>query len=129
MKNKKTILVVDDDPLITRMYQKRLTDDGYDVETASNGEEAILALRRKIPNLIILDIMMPKMNGVETLKFLKGDASTASVSVIILSNLGDRTEDIDKAKQMGALDYLVKSNITLKQLSERVEKVFGRAGE
>ena len=120
--NKKNILLVDDDPLVVRMYQNRLAKDGYIVNTASNGEEALIQVMRKKPDLILLDVMMPKMNGVETLKRLKAEEKTETIPVIILTNLGDNPEDIENAKKLSALDYLIKANITLKQLSERVKK-------
>lgn len=120
--NKKNILLVDDDPLVVRMYQNKLTKDGYMVNTASNGEEALIQVMKEKPDLILLDIMMPKMNGVETLKRLKAEEKTEMIPVIILTNLGDNPDDIEAAKNLGALDYLVKANITLKQLSERVKK-------
>ena len=121
--NKKIILLVEDDPLILRMYQTKLTNDGYKVNTAFNGEEAIIQAKKEKPDLIFLDVMMPKMNGVETLKALKGDPQTAQIPVIILTNLGDKTDDIQKAKELGALDYMVKSQISLKQLSDKAKKI------
>lgn len=122
---KKRILIVDDDPLISRMYENKMQLDGHEAEVAVNGEEAITAVRKNKPDLILLDVMMPKLNGVETLKILKGEETTKNIPVIILTNLGDKPEDIDKAKALGALDYLVKSQISLKDLSERVKKEVG----
>lgn len=120
---KKNILLVDDDPLIIRMYQNKLSKDGYAVKTATNGEEAIIQVMKEKPDLILLDVMMPKMNGVETLKALKREPKTETIPVIILTNLGDNPEDTKNAKELGALDYLVKSDITLRELSERVKRV------
>jgi len=120
---KKNILLVDDDPLIIRMYQNKLSKEGYTVKTAFNGEEALIQVMKEKPDLILLDIMMPKMNGVETLKALKGEPKTEMIPVIILTNLGDNPEDVKNAKDLGALDYLVKSEITLRELSERVKRV------
>ena len=122
---KKNILLVDDDPLIIRMYQNRLSNDGYEVRTASNGEEALIQVMKEKPDLILLDIMMPKMNGVETLKRLKAEPKTENIPVIILTNLGDNPKDIESAKRLGALDYLVKVETTLKKLLERVGQVVG----
>lgn len=123
--NKKNILLVDDDPLVVRMYQNRLSNDGYAVRTASNGEEALIQVMKEKPDLILLDVMMPKMNGVETLKALKVDPNMKDIPVIVLTNLGDNPEDIENAKKLGALDYLVKAETTPKKLSERVEQVVG----
>lgn len=118
----KTILLVDDDPLIIRMYENKLSLEGYRVLTVTNGEEAIARALREKPDLVLLDVMMPKMNGVETLKFLKTDSKTASIPVIFLTNLGDKREDVENSKKLGALDYIVKSEISLKDLAERVKK-------
>ncbi len=115
-----TILLVDDDPLIIRMYQNRLNIDGYHVVTASNGEEAIVQARRTPPQLILMDMMMPKMNGIETLREFKKDPATINIPVIILTNLDDDPENIAKIKTMGAVNYLTKSNISLTQLSEAI---------
>lgn len=123
MKTAKKILIVDDDPLISRMYEKKLSNDGYRIETASDGEEGLAKAIRGKPDLILLDVMMPKMNGVETLKALQREPSTKNIPIFILTNLGDREEDIANAKKLGALDYLIKSQISLQELSQRVQTV------
>ena len=123
---KKTILLVDDDPLIIRMYQVKLSNDGYDVDVAANGEEALIAVRKHKPDLILLDLMMPKMNGVETLQELRADELTRNIKVLILTNLEDKGGgNLEKAKKMGALDYLIKAEIDLKTLSEKVKSILG----
>jgi len=119
---KENVLLVDDDPLIIRMYQKKLTGDGYTVRTAFNGEEAMAQVIKEKPDIMLLDVMMPKMNGVETLKALKKNPDTSSIPVIILTNLGDSSEDVENAKKLGALDYLVKAETDLALLSSRIEK-------
>ncbi|MDX1607818.1 MAG: response regulator [Candidatus Spechtbacterales bacterium] len=122
MTEQKTILLVEDDPLIIRMYQNKLSADGYNVETAFNGEEGLTKIRKQKPDLILLDVMMPRMNGIEVLKNLKENDDTKDIPVIFLTNLGDNEEDIEKAKDMGATDYLVKSEISLSDLSEKVKE-------
>jgi len=119
----KIILLVDDDPLIIRMYQKKLSGDGYKVNTAFNGEEGLTSIKKEKPDLILLDVMMPKMNGVEVLKALKKDSESKGIPVIILTNLGDDDKEIQAAKDLGALEYLVKSDISLEELSDRVGKI------
>jgi len=118
----KIILLVDDDPLIIRMYQKKLSAEGYKVNTAFNGEEGLTSIKKEKPDLILLDVMMPKVNGVEVLKTLKKDSESAMIPVIILTNLGDDEKEIQAAKDLGALDYLVKSDISLEELSLRVKE-------
>ena len=117
---KKKILIVDDDPLILRMYERTMRRGGYDVEVARSGEEVFSSLYRQTPDLILLDIMMPRLNGVETLKILKGDEKTKHIPIIVLSNLGDKPDEMDAAKELGAFDYLVKANTALNVLTDRI---------
>jgi len=120
--NKKIVLLVDDDSLIIRMYQNKLSNEGYRVDIAFNGKEALVKVKQEKPDVILLDVMMPKMNGVETLKALKKDLETSSIPVIFLTNLEDDPKYVEGAKKLNALDYLVKAEISLKELSERVKK-------
>lgn len=120
---KSRILLVDDDPMIIRMYQRKLEHDGFDLTIAFNGEEGLEAVKKSKPELILLDIMMPKLNGIETLKALKSNAKTKNIPVIILTNLGDRPEDVEKAKALGAADYLVKANVELADLVIKIKKL------
>lgn len=119
----KHILIVDDDPLIARMYEHHLKNQGFLVEVAFNGEEALTAIRKNPPALIFLDVMMPKLNGVETLKTLKNDEKTKHIPILFLTNLGDKEDDIAKARELGAHDYLVKSQTSLKELAERARAI------
>jgi DNA-binding response OmpR family regulator len=121
--NQNKILLVEDDPMIVRMYQRKLENDGFKVSLAFNGEEGLAAVKNDRPDIILLDIMMPKMNGIETLKAVKADALTKDIPVIILTNLGDRPEDVQKCKELGAADYLVKANVQLKELSEKIKSI------
>jgi DNA-binding response OmpR family regulator len=122
MDETKTILVVDDDPLIKRMYERKLTHDGYAVMLAGNGEEALKILREFKPSLILLDVLMPVMNGWDMLKEMNKMHILKDVPVITLTSLGDRPDDIDKFKEMEIKDYLVKSNISLTELTEAIKK-------
>jgi DNA-binding response OmpR family regulator len=121
--SKGRVLLVDDDPLIIRMYEYRLRHDGYEVILAFDGEKAVIEAKTKLPDIILLDLMMPKMNGVETLKFLKKEHDTKNIPVIILTNLGDDPSYINLTKDMGANDYLVKAETSLKELTKRVEEI------
>jgi len=120
---KYTILIVDDDPLIIRMYEYRLTHDGYNVILASNNEGALDKARKESPDLILLDLMMPGVNGVETLKVLKKEEGTKSIPVIILTNLGDDPAYIDLTKQIGADNFIIKAETSLTVLAEIVSKI------
>ena len=102
------ILIAEDDPLITRLYQKALSYDGFEVVTASDGQEAIDVAMEKMPTLIMLDVMMPIMNGVEVLEALKTNPKTKAIPVIVLTNLSDMT-DVETLLDKGAVKYIVKS--------------------
>lgn len=123
MADKNTVLLTDDDPMIIRMYQRKLEHDGFKVNLAFNGEECLEAVKKEKPDIILLDIMMPKMNGIDALKALKAGANTKTIPVIILTNLGDRPEDMEKAKQLGAAEYIVKANICLPDLMEKIKSI------
>lgn len=117
------ILLVEDDPMVVRMYQRKLEMEGFKISLAFNGEEGLTALKKEKPDFILLDIMMPKMNGIEMLKMMKKDRETKDIPVVILTNLGDKPEDVQKCKELGAEDYWVKANVSLKELVERIKKI------
>ena len=125
-KEAKLVLLVDDDPLINRMYQIKLEHDGFRVNVATSGAEGLASVLKEKPDLILLDVLMPEMNGVEALKAIKGDPRMKDIPVVILSNLGDSQTDIQNAKKLGALDYFIKSKISLKELSAQVKKILER---
>ena len=102
------ILIVEDDTLLSKMYVSIFTSSDYEVETAENGAEGLDKARTAHPDLILLDIMMPKLNGMEVLSQLKADPAVKDIPVIVLTNLaGDA--DIQNALNMGAVRYIIKS--------------------
>lgn len=115
------VLLIEDDPMVVKMYQRKLTMDGFSLTAAFNGEEGLAALKQARPDIILMDIMMPKMNGIEALKIIKSDANYKDIPVVILTNLGDRQEDVQKCKDIGAEDYWVKASLPLKEMSERIK--------
>ncbi len=121
-----TILVVDDDPYLRRACEISLRQHGHAVLVAAAGEEALQKVRENLPDLILLDLLMPKMPGMEVLQALKAGQDTCQIPVIILSN-SSTGHQLDKAKELGALDFIVKSNISLKDLSARVDAVLANA--
>lgn len=121
-KNKKKILLAEDDKFIARAYQDGLTRAGFEVVSAVNGQEAIDKVKSEKPDLVLLDLIMPKKNGFEVLEEIKAD-QTLKMPVIILSNLS-QDSDIEKAKELGAVDYIVKSNFSMKEVIKKIEKVF-----
>ena len=116
------ILVIEDDPLMSRMYQKVFTFEGYEVEMAADGEDALTKVRTGKPTLILLDIMMPKMNGLQVLEKLKADPDTNAIPVVMLTNLAGQ-QDVEKALSMGAVKYIVKSEQEPKKVVDMVKEI------
>jgi len=121
------VLLVDDDPAIVVMYERKLSLNGFRVVVAGNGEEGLAALKKERPEIILLDIMMPKLNGLDTLKIIKSDPAYQDLPVIILTNLGDRAEDVMRCKELGAADYWVKANTPIGEITERIKKIISRS--
>ena len=116
------ILIVEDDVFMARMYFKIFSHANFEVEIATNGEDGMDKARSVSPDIILLDIMMPKMNGFQMLEALKGDPALNSIPVIMLTNLaGD--QDIEEAKKHGAADYIVKSNYTPRQIIDIINRI------
>jgi DNA-binding response OmpR family regulator len=122
----KKILLVEDDETLSASYIQRFIAEGFEVERVPNGEEALEAAIKFKPNLILLDIMMPKVNGFDVLDILRNTPETVNSRIVVLSALSQQ-EDIDKARQLGADDYLVKSQVVLADVVERVKQHLGEA--
>lgn len=116
---KKSILVAEDDPFYANIYRVKLAKEGFDVEIAENGEKALEAIRRKKPDLIILDLIMPVKDGFAVLKELNADAALKDVKVVVLSNLG-QAEDVKKAKDLGAKDYIIRTNVSIQEMVTKI---------
>ncbi|HEV3471725.1 MAG TPA: response regulator [Actinomycetota bacterium] len=105
--NEKRILVADDDPVILRLIQVNLELEGYKVLTANNGEEAVATATSETPDLVILDIMMPRLDGYQTCEQLKANDATKDIPVVFLSAKAQQA-DIEKGKSYGVEEYLTK---------------------
>jgi CheY-like chemotaxis protein len=116
------VLIVEDDPLISRMYQKIFTFEKFDVDVAANGEEALVKVSGFVPDLILLDVMMPKMNGLQVLEKLKASDPTKNIPVVMLTNLAGQ-QDAEVALAKGAVKYIIKSEYEPKQVVEMVKEV------
>ncbi|OGM19861.1 hypothetical protein A2686_01165 [Candidatus Woesebacteria bacterium RIFCSPHIGHO2_01_FULL_38_10] len=116
------ILIVEDDPLMSRLYQKIFTFEGYAIDIATDGVEALDKVRKDKPTLILLDIMMPRMNGLEFLGKVKSDPDTKSIPVVILTNLAGQ-QDAERGITAGAVKYIVKSEYEPKQIANMVKEI------
>ncbi|MFC1678409.1 response regulator transcription factor [Patescibacteria group bacterium] len=121
----KIILLAEDDKYISAAYKSGLERVGYKVLHAVNGIEALRFARQEIPDIVLLDIIMPTMDGFEVLEEFKADKMLKSIPVIVLSNLG-QDADIIKAKAMGAIDYLVKSNYSMVEVLKKIDNHLGK---
>lgn len=120
--NKKIILVVEDDPVLSVMYKTKLEAEGYVIATSNNGVDGLASAKAGKPDLILLDIMLPQLDGFSVLEELKKDAKTKKIPVVLLTNLGT-DEDKAKGKGLGAVDYLVKADYTPEQISSGIKKL------
>jgi len=116
------VFIVEDDPLMSRMYQKIFTFEKYEVEMAGDGEEALAKIPGANPTVILLDVMMPKMNGLQVLERLKADPTTKSIPVIMLTNLAGQ-QDAETALSKGAVKYIVKSEHEPKEIADMVKEI------
>ncbi len=116
------ILIIEDDPLMRRMYQKIFTFEKYSVTMATNGEDGLVKVKSQKPNLILLDIMMPKMNGLQVLTKLKADPDTKKIPVIVLTNLAGK-QDAETAMAKGAVKYIIKSEKDPKEVVKIVKQI------
>jgi DNA-binding response OmpR family regulator len=113
-------MIVEDDSFVMDIYKTKLTQEGFTVVEAENGMEAIKKLKTAKPDLMLLDIIMPYMDGLEVLKKIKENDETKNIPVILLTNLSQK-EEVDKGMQLGAKDYLIKSHFTPSEVLEKIK--------
>ena len=120
MLEKKKVLIIEDEAPLSKILQESLVERGFEVDVALQGEEGWYKTKETIPDVVLLDIIMPKLDGFVYLKRLRNAKKLANIPVIILSNLGQES-DIAEARELGAVDYLIKSNHTIEAIVQRVE--------
>lgn len=120
--SRKRVLIVEDDRFLRRACQARLEQQGYMILTAQDGEEAVRVARTEIPDLILLDLLMPKLHGLEVLRILRAEEGTRAIPVLVLSN-SSRQGDMDDIQRLGISGYFVKANLSLQDLSHQVKLV------
>ena len=118
----KKILLIEDDRFLRELMNKKLLSMGYDVVSASDGESGLTAIKESKPDVVLLDLILPGINGFEVLERAKKDPETANVPVIILSNLG-QSEDIEKGLKLGAKDFLVKAHFTPQEIIAKLKTI------
>ena len=118
----KKILLVEDDKFLANLLKLKLEKQGFEVTQAFDGEEALKKLASFLPDLMLLDIILPKKNGFELMEDINKDPKLSKIPVIITSNLAQE-EDISKGRNLGAIDYFVKSRSTIDELVEKIKNI------
>ena len=119
---KKKILIIEDDPFIVKMYRNKFEDLGYIFRDAGDGEKGIAMAKEERPDIMVLDIVLPHMDGFEILKAIKKDKDLKDIPVMMLTNLGQRDE-VEKGLSLGADDYLIKTHFTPSEVVEKVTAI------
>jgi two-component system, OmpR family, alkaline phosphatase synthesis response regulator PhoP len=120
----KKVLIAEDDKFLASAYRLKLVKEGFEVKVAGDGVEALEMLKAFVPDIIVLDLMMPNKDGFATLKEIKEDEKLNKIPVIIASNLG-QAEDVEKAKKLGAVDYIIKAELSISELIKKIESNIG----
>jgi len=118
----KKILVVEDDKFLRELIIKKLLGEGYDVVEAADGEEGVKKIREEKPDLVLLDLILPGIDGFGVLSQMREDQSVSSTPVIILSNLGQK-DDVERGLKLGAVDYLIKAHFTPGEIIEKIKNI------
>lgn len=117
----KHILLVEDDPFLVDIYTTKFKKANLEVEVATNGEEALAKLKEKTPDLVVLDLVLPRIDGWEILSKIKANPKLKNLKVVVLSNLGQK-EEVEKGLKLGATKYLIKAHCTPSQVAEEVKR-------
>ncbi len=128
MEGATTVLIVEDDKFLSELISTKLEKEGCEVLLATDGEQGVRMAAEHYPDIVLLDILLPGMNGFDVLKQLKehADAAVATIPVVILSNFGQE-EKVREGLNLGAVDYLVKANFTTGEIVEKIQSVLGTA--
>jgi len=119
----KKLIIIEDEETLLNLLDKKLNQEGYSVDIARNGEEGLEKIRNNRPDLILLDIIMPKMGGFEVMEILKKDKELNTIPIIIISNSGQPVE-LDRAKELGVVDWLIKTDFDPQEVVDKVKKQF-----
>jgi CheY-like chemotaxis protein len=124
----KDILLAEDDRFLRRACETKLRQRGFNVRVAVDGDETLALVRERIPDLLLLDLLMPKRDGLSVLEALRADETTRGIPVVILSN-SSKDFEMRTASTLGAVDYWIKSNLSLQEICDRVERLMGEPAE
>lgn len=124
MASKKSILLVEDDEFLAELYATKLNLEGFEVSLAVDGEKGLRLAKELKPDLILLDIILPKKDGFEVLKLIKADNSLKNIPIILLTNLSQKDE-VQKGLDLGANDYLIKAHFMPSEVVKKIKHTIG----
>lgn len=121
----KKILIIEDDPFLSEMYSAKFVESGFETELAIDGKSGLAKIKSIRPDLILLDIVLPKMDGFEVLKKIKEDESIKEIPVVLLTNLGQKNE-VEKGLSLGADEYIIKAHFTPTAVVTKVKEILNK---
>jgi DNA-binding response OmpR family regulator len=122
---KNKVLIIEDDAFISDMYRLKLESEGFNVKIAEDGQKGLEQLKKEKPDLVLLDVVMPKMDGYAVLQNIKENREMQDVPVVMLTNLGQK-DNVEKGLKMGALDYVIKAHFTPTEVAEKVGEILNK---
>jgi DNA-binding response OmpR family regulator len=122
------IALVEDDPFLSSMYSTKFGLEGFEVVSASDGEKGVELIRQELPDIVLLDVLMPKMNGFDVLKLIKQDETTRDIPVILLTNL-NQSDEVEQGMDLGAVDYLIKAHFMPSEVVDKIKAALARVGK
>jgi DNA-binding response OmpR family regulator len=122
------IALVEDDPFLSSMYSTKFGLEGFEVVSASDGEKGVELIRQELPDIVLLDVLMPKMNGFDVLKLIKQDETTKDIPVILLTNL-NQSDEVEQGMDLGAVDYLIKAHFMPSEVVDKIKAALARVGK
>lgn len=122
------ILLIEDEEMLANMYEVKFQNEGFDITKALDGASGLELAKTIKPDLVLLDVIMPKMDGFSVLKSIREDAGIKDLTVILLTNLG-QDEDVQKGKELGVVGYLVKANVTPAEVVEAAKRELAKLGK
>ncbi len=118
----KKILIVEDDPFLSEMYVAKLTEAGFETEVAGDGKKGFSIIEKEKPDLVLLDIVLPKMDGFEVLRKVKENEKLKNIPIVLLTNLGQKNE-VEKGLSLGANEYIIKAHFTPTAVVAKVKEI------
>lgn len=123
---KQKILIIDDDPFILEMYVLKFKEEGFKIETAKDGKEGLKKIKEYEPDVVLLDIVMPIMDGFDVIRSLKRENVQTKAKIVLLTNLGQK-DDVERGMQLGAHDYIIKAHFTPSEVVKKVKDLLNKS--